>query len=50
MVLANRDLNQVTWEQRIMTGDPKYRRSQVVPDFAFARYAEMLGLTRHPRR
>ncbi len=45
MVLANHDLNQVTWEQRIMTGDPKYNASQVVPDFAFARYAEMLGLT-----
>src|SRR5881398_3127494 len=45
MVLANRDLNQVTWEQRIMTGDPKYEASQDVPDFPFARYAEMLGLT-----
>ncbi|HEY1768637.1 MAG TPA: thiamine pyrophosphate-requiring protein [Chthoniobacterales bacterium] len=44
MVLKNRDLNQVTWEQRIMTGDPKYDASQVVPDFAFANYAEMLGL------
>ena len=45
MVLANRDLNQVTWEQRIMAGDPKYVVSQTVPDFPFARYAEMLGLT-----
>jgi pyruvate dehydrogenase (quinone) len=45
MVLANRDLNQVTWEQRIMTGDPKFKPSQDVPDFPFARYAEMLGLT-----
>jgi pyruvate dehydrogenase (quinone) len=44
MVLANRDLNQVTWEQRVMAGDPKYECSQKVPDFAFARYAEMLGL------
>ena len=44
MVLANRDLNQVTWEQRAMAGDPKYECSQVVPDFAFASYAEMLGL------
>ncbi len=44
MVLANRDLNQVTWEQRIMTGDPKYNASQTVPDFPFANYAEMLGL------
>jgi pyruvate dehydrogenase (quinone) len=44
MVLANRDLNQVTWEQRIMSGDPKYEASQIVPKFAFANYAEMLGL------
>ncbi len=45
MVLANRDLNQVTWEQRVMAGDPKYECSQDVPKFEFARYAEMLGLT-----
>src|SRR5689334_18168490 len=45
MVLANRDLNQVTWEQRAMAGDPKYECSQTVPQFEFARYAEMLGLT-----
>ncbi len=44
MVLANRDLNQVTWEQRVMAGDPKYEVSQTVPKFEFARYAEMLGL------
>ena len=44
MVLANRDLNQVTWEQRVMAGDPKYVVSQTVPEFAFANYAEMLGL------
>ena len=44
MVLANRDLNQVTWEQRIMTGDPKYVVSQTVPKFDFAGYAELLGL------
>jgi pyruvate dehydrogenase (quinone) len=45
MVLANHDLNQVTWEQRIMTGDPKFEPSQDVPDFRFAGYAELLGLT-----
>ncbi len=45
LVLANRDLNQVTWEQRAMSGDPKFEASQTVPDFAFARYAELLGLT-----
>jgi pyruvate dehydrogenase (quinone) len=45
MVLANHDLNQVTWEQRIMSGDPKFEPSQDVPDFHFARYAELLGLS-----
>ncbi|MBV8816417.1 MAG: thiamine pyrophosphate-requiring protein [Verrucomicrobia bacterium] len=45
LVLANRDLNQVTWEQRVMTGDPKFNASQQVPDFQFARYADLLGLT-----
>jgi pyruvate dehydrogenase (quinone) len=44
MVLANRDLNQVTWEQRVMAGDPKYECSQDVPKFEFARYAHLLGL------
>jgi pyruvate dehydrogenase (quinone) len=37
-------LNQVTWEQRVMEGDPKYAPSQDVPDFPYARYAELLGL------
>jgi pyruvate dehydrogenase (quinone) len=45
VVLANLDLNQVTWEQRVMAGDRKYELSQRVPSFDFARYAEMLGLT-----
>ena len=45
LVLANHDLNQVTWEQRVMNGDPKFAPSQTVPDFHFARYAELLGLT-----
>ena len=44
LVLNNRDLNQVTWEMRAMEGDPKYEASQDVPDLAYARYAEMLGL------
>ena len=44
MVLKNCDLNQVTWEQRIMSGNPEYTGSQDVPDFPYARYAEMLGL------
>ena len=44
MVLKNCDLNQVTWEQRIMSGNPEYTGSQNVPDFPYAEYAEMLGL------
>jgi pyruvate dehydrogenase (quinone) len=44
MVLNNGDLNQVTWEQRAMEGDPKFAGSQDVPEFPYARYAEMLGL------
>jgi len=43
-VLHNDDLNQVTWEQRVMTGDPKLEASQVLPDFAYAEYARLLGL------
>jgi pyruvate dehydrogenase (quinone) len=43
-VLHNNDLNQVTWEQRVMEGDPKLEVSQDLPDFPFARYAELLGL------
>jgi pyruvate dehydrogenase (quinone) len=44
MVLNNRDLNQVTWEQRVFEGDPKYEASQDVPDFPYAAYARSLGL------
>jgi pyruvate dehydrogenase (quinone) len=44
LVLNNRDLNQVTWEQRIMVGDAKFATSQDVPDFAYDEYAKMLGL------
>jgi pyruvate dehydrogenase (quinone) len=43
LVLNNRDLNQVTWEQRVLEGDPKYEASQTLPDFPYARYAELLG-------
>jgi len=44
LVLNNRDLNQVTWEQRAMSGDPKFTGSQDLPDVPYARWAEMLGL------
>jgi pyruvate dehydrogenase (quinone) len=45
MVLNNEDLNQVTWEQRVMEGDPKFDASQKVPNVPYHRFAEMLGLT-----
>ncbi len=43
-VLHNDDLNQVTWEQRVMNGDPKLDASQQLPDFDYAGYARLLGL------
>jgi pyruvate dehydrogenase (quinone) len=44
LVTHNNDLNQVTWEQRVMNGDPKMEASQILPDFPFADYAKILGL------
>jgi pyruvate dehydrogenase (quinone) len=44
LVLNNRDLNQVTWEQRVMIGDPKLEVSQVLPEFDYAGYARHIGL------
>jgi pyruvate dehydrogenase (quinone) len=44
LVLNNRDLNMVTWEQRVLTGDAKFQASQDLPDFPYASYAESLGL------
>ena len=44
MVLNNNDLNQVTWEQRVLEGDPKLESTQNVPEFNYARYAEQIGL------
>ncbi len=44
LVLDNRDLNQVTWEQRVLSGDPKLEASQVLPAVDYAAYARMLGL------
>jgi len=44
LVLNNRDLNFVTWEQRGMQGEPKFDTSQELPDVAFADYARLLGL------
>jgi pyruvate dehydrogenase (quinone) len=44
LVLNNRDLSFVSWEQRVMSGAPKFRASQDLPDFPYASYAELLGL------
>jgi pyruvate dehydrogenase (quinone) len=44
-IFNNQDLNQVTWEQRVLSGDPKYPGTQWLPDFPYARYAELLGFT-----
>jgi pyruvate dehydrogenase (quinone) len=44
LVLNNRELNYVTWEQRVMEGEPKFPVSQDIADFPYARYAELLGL------
>ena len=44
LVLHNNDLNQVTWEMRAMEGNPKFEASQDIPDFDYARFAEMAGL------
>ncbi|HJV83870.1 MAG TPA: thiamine pyrophosphate-requiring protein [Noviherbaspirillum sp.] len=44
LVLNNSDLNQVTWEQRVMEGDPKFQASQTLPRFPYAAYADLLGL------
>jgi len=44
LILNNEDLNQVTWEQRAMAGDPKFHASQDIPYVPYHAYAEMIGL------
>jgi pyruvate dehydrogenase (quinone) len=44
LVLNNCDLNQVTWEFRVLYGDPKFEASQDIPRVDFARFARDLGL------
>lgn len=44
MVLNNEDLNQVTWEQRVMEGNPKFEATQQVPDVPYHKFAELIGL------
>jgi pyruvate dehydrogenase (quinone) len=44
LVLNNRDLNQVTWEERVQIGVGKTESTQSIPDFPYHKYAELLGL------
>ena len=44
LVLNNRDLNYVTWEQRVMEGEPKFAASQNLPDLRYADIAQLMGL------
>lgn len=44
LVLNNQDLNMVTWEQRALSGFPKFEASQNLPAFNYARFAETIGL------
>jgi len=43
-VFNNEDLNEVTWEQRVMEGNPRFPTTQDVPNVPYARFAEMIGL------
>ncbi len=43
-VFNNQDLNQVTWEQRVIEGDPKFNATQQIPDVPYHRFAELIGL------
>ncbi len=54
LVLNNRDLNQVTWEERVQLGQGKTESTQSIPDMPYHKYAELLGLkgifVNHPDR
>ena len=50
LVLNNRDLNQVTWEQRIMMGDIRFVASQELPDFPYAGFCRVDWPARHSGR
>ena len=44
MQMNNQDLNQVSWEQRVMNGDPKFDATQQLPDVPYHKFAELIGL------
>ena len=43
-VFNNEDLNEVTWEQRVMDGNPRFDASQDIPNVPYARFADLIGL------
>jgi pyruvate dehydrogenase (quinone) len=43
-VWNNEDLNQVTWEQRIVEGNPKFNASQTIPNVSYHQFAELIGM------
>src|SRR4051812_20632356 len=43
-VLNNRDLAEVSWEQRETEGEPRFEGSQQLPDVPYDQYADLLGL------
>jgi pyruvate dehydrogenase (quinone) len=43
-VFNNEDLNQVTWEQRVMNGDPRFDASQNLPNVPYHKFAQLIGL------
>ncbi len=43
-VWNNEDLNQVTWEQRVMLGEPRFDATQGIPDVAYAKFARLIGM------
>ena len=43
-VWNNEDLNQVTWEQRVQEGNPKYNVSQQIPNVPYHKFGELIGM------
>src|SRR5579883_3440985 len=43
-VFNNEDLNQVTWEQRVMEGNPKFEASQDILAVPYHKFAELIAL------
>jgi pyruvate dehydrogenase (quinone) len=43
-VWNNEDLNQVSWEQRVMEGFPRFEATQDIPNVPYHKFAELIGL------